>query len=96
MNELKSMIQKAVGQVDSTPVAQHHNLNDLLIEMSRWGRPRLGMYGVEWHCNIEVSVNMVGAKFEVASGFKHPTPIAALLEFRDRLNTALKNLGAKP
>lgn len=78
------------------PSIQHHDLCELLMEMSRWGRPRLGMYNDAWHCNIEVNVAMVGAKFEVSSDFKQATPIAAFLMCRERLHAALKNLGVKP
>lgn len=96
MSQLATILEKTAGWVNGKPSMQHHDLNALLIELSRWGRPRLGMYSDAWHCNIEVSVSMVGAKFDVSSDFKQATPLAACLMCRDRLHEALKNLGVKP
>jgi hypothetical protein len=70
-------------------------LEDVLLDLAKWGQPRVGIYGMDglWHCNIEVNVTPVGVKFEAKSGFKCKTPIEAALECRKNLQDAVKAIG---
>lgn len=70
-------------------------LEELLTEMERFGKPRVGKYGTGWHSNIEVSITPVGAQFEIRSDFGLPTPLAAARECYDRLIAAMKELAQK-
>ena len=74
---------------------QAESLEDVLMELSKWGYPRVGMYGSDgtWHCSIEVNVTATGVKFEARSDFKQLTPLAAALMCRQNLRDAVKSIG---
>ena len=74
---------------------QAESLEDVLMELSKWGSPRLGMYGSDgtWCCSIEVNVTATGVKFEARSDFKQLTPLAAALMCRQNLRDAVKAIG---
>lgn len=79
-----------------TPRATGETLEDVLLDLAKWGQPRLGQYGSNhsgWHCSIEVNVTPVGVKFEAKSDFKKPTPLAAAIECRENLQAAVKAIG---
>lgn len=87
--------EPAVRQQPSgaTPITE--DLESVLMDLARYGRPRIGQYGDDntWNCTIEASISPIGAKFEVRSDFKQTTPLAAALQCRDRLREAVKALG---
>jgi hypothetical protein len=71
-------------------------LEDVLLELAKWGQPRVGQYGSNhngWHCCVEVNVTPVGVKFEAKSDFNVPTPLAAALQCRANLLAAVKAIG---
>ena len=68
-------------------------LEDMLEDLSKYGKPRLMHMGEGWHAAIEMYVGSVGVDFKVASGFSLPTPTAAAAECAERLNKALAALG---
>ena len=71
-------------------------LEQILEELQMHGEPRIGVINASgWHCAIDVSITVAGGRFQVSSEFKHSTPMAAAIQCRDRLRTALKQLGAK-
>lgn len=74
------------------------SLEDVLIELSKWGKPRIGQYGIDgkWHCSIEVRVNATGISFEAQSSFKHETPMEAAIECRKNLHDAVRVIGGAP
>lgn len=85
-----------VAQPAATPRADGETLEDVLLELAKWGQPRLGQYGSNhngWHCSIEVNVTPVGVKFEAKSDFRLPTPLAAAIECRENLRAAVKAIG---
>ena len=72
-------------------------LEDVLMQLARWGRPRIGQYGSTdsgWHCLVDVTVTPVGITFEAKSDFNHATPISAALQCRKNLLEAVKAIGA--
>lgn len=73
------------------------SLEDVLLELSKWGRARVGQYGSNhsgWHCSVEVNVTPVGVKFEAKSeSFDHPTPTEAAISCRKNLLNAVKVIG---
>ena len=99
-----STIDKAVSTIANTFVrraqtetaveAVGHDLNALLIDLSRWGKVFLMQSNRGWVCSIEVNVNTTGVKFEVRSEGGAETPTLATLDARDRLRVALNTLGA--
>ena len=70
-------------------------LEDVLLELAKWGKPRVGQYGCDgtWNCGLEVNITPIGAKFEVRSDFKQTTPLAAALQCRENLREAVKKIG---
>jgi hypothetical protein len=71
------------------------NLRDLLMELGRYGKPRVSMGSAGWVACIEMNTNVTGSSFEVRSEFGHTDPLTAALECRDRIRKALEALGAK-
>lgn len=69
------------------------DLNFELQELIKYGHPRMSHHQGGWYCRVEMNTNTVGAKFDIDSGFDHPTPIAALKVCRERILNALKQLG---
>lgn len=69
------------------------DLQALLIDMQRYGRPRLSRHDKGWYCCIEMNTNAIGAKFEVASDFEQPSPMTAALMCRDRAEAAIRAIG---
>lgn len=57
---------------------QQPTLEDILTELTNYGKPRVGVYGnqnaIEWHCSIEMNTNTVGADFKCHSDWNHSTP----------------------
>lgn len=71
-------------------------LEDVLLELAKWGQPRVGQYSSShsgWHCSVEVKVTPVGVTFEAKSDFKHATPLEAALVCRKNLLDAVKAIG---
>lgn len=70
-------------------------LEDVLLDLARWGRPRVGQYGDDgtWHCGVDVNVAPTGVKFEAKSDFKRRTPLEAALQCRENLRGAVKAIG---
>ena len=70
------------------------DLEGVLSWLQNFGKPRLFCMRDGWHSAIEMHVSSVGAKFEVASEFGHPTPLAAAQQCAERVTQTLRDLGA--
>ena len=72
--------------------ADQPTLEELLMELKHYGKPRVGMYGDDgcWHCNIEMNTNTVGADFKCSSDFKMPTPTDAAKQCLERVLKAVE------
>ena len=88
-------IFKPDPMLEGAPEPVGETLEDILLELAKWGRPRVGQYGDDgtWHCGVDVNVAPTGIKFEAKSDFKQPTPIAAALQCRANLLAAVKAIG---
>lgn len=69
------------------------DLNTALEELVKYGHPRVSHLKGGWYCTVNMNTDTIGAKFDIDSGFDHPSPIAALKECRERIEKALKQLG---
>jgi hypothetical protein len=69
------------------------DLNVELQELIKFGHPRISHLQGGWYCKVEMNTNTVGAKFDIDSGFDHPTPMSALKVCRERITNALNQLG---
>jgi len=77
---------------DNDPQLEH-----CLLELSLFGKPRLGVFNDQmlWNCSIEMFVTGQGICFEVKSDFTHKTPLSAVKECMSRVYNALKDLETK-
>jgi hypothetical protein len=68
------------------PPAEHHTSSDqLLIELSQYGRPKLLQTESGWWCFIEISNPGVGAKFTIGSEIRHRHPMDAIAQCLQRV-----------
>jgi hypothetical protein len=80
-------------KVEPEALPANMTLEELLADMERFGKPRLGKYNTGWHSNIEVAVTAVGAQFEIKSEYGMPTPLVAAQQCHERLMQAIRSLG---
>lgn len=67
-------------------------LEELIIHMVRFGKPRVSFISNGWYCKVEMNTNTSGTQFDVASEFDHPTPLSAARECHERIISAMKTL----
>jgi hypothetical protein len=65
-------------------------LEELLMELVKYGKPRVSMIGDGWHSNVEMNTNTVGADFKCASDFNMSTPTAAAKQCLERVLKAVE------
>lgn len=92
---LLDLIKPKTSDAPATPSATGETLEDILLDLSKWGQPRVGVYTSDglWHCSVEVNVTPVGVKFEAKSDFKQKTPLDAAIQCRENLRAAVKAIG---
>jgi len=84
------------GETETTSATIHCNpvnqptLEELLMELKHYGKPRVGMFDSGWHCNIEMNTNTVGADFKCSSEFDIPTPTEAAKQCLERVLRAVE------
>lgn len=75
---------------DAKPIIE--DLQDLMLYLIRYGKPRISYLDGGWYCKVEMNTNTKGTQFDVASDFSHATPIAAAKECHERIVNAMKAL----
>ena len=87
------VLERSPEPVPPQPMGE--TLEDVLLELAKWGRPRVGQYGDDgtWHCGVDVNVAPTGIKFEAKSDFNQKTPLEAALQCRKNLLAAVKAIG---
>ncbi len=65
------------------------SLEDVLAELERYGQPRLGVYRLGWHCDVELNIKSLGFSSKVSSEFGHKTPMAAAEQCLDYARAAM-------
>lgn len=71
-------------------------LEDLLSELTRYGRPILGVYGESgWHCSVDMHVTAIGSSFKVGSAYDLPSPREAAVQCLERVREALVKIGVE-
>jgi hypothetical protein len=86
-----------VGEPTQAGRPSVETLEDVLMQLAKWGRPRVGQYGDDgtWHCGVDVNVAPTGIKFEAKSDFNQKTPLEAALQCRKNLLAAVKAIGGQ-
>lgn len=83
---------KGPGGIELAPAG----LTERLVWLSRFGKPRLGIYGSGggWHASVDMHVtdSVKGTSFEVKSDFDHVAPDEAVGVLIERLLSALSTL----
>ena len=77
---------------NTTSFNQTDDLQELMIDLIRFGKPRVSFLQGGWYCTVEMNTNTTGAKFDISSEFNHPTPMSAAKQCYARIQTALKQL----
>ena len=80
-------------EVSEATRLEQMTLEELMMYMVRYGRPRLSLHDGGWYCKVEMNTNAKGTQFDVASEFNQPTPLHAARMCHERIITALKTLG---
>jgi hypothetical protein len=70
--------------------ADQPTLEELLMELVQYGKPRVSMIGEGWHSNVEMNTNTVGADFKCASDFGMATPTDAAKQCLERVLKAVE------
>jgi hypothetical protein len=67
------------------------NLEDVMMELLRYGQPRVGVYSSNgtWSCHIEMNTMTVGSDFTVRSDHGMPTPLSAAKQCLERVTKAV-------
>lgn len=68
------------------------DLSEILVEMLKYGHPRVSHLNGGWHCNVEMNTNTTGSEFKIRSEFDMATPIAAAKQCHERILNTLKNI----
>lgn len=77
----------------SSRQSQQPELSDILIEMCKYGKPRLSRRDDTWYCCCDMHVASQGVTFEVSSSFKEPTPLVAAQVCMQRIQETMKKYG---
>lgn len=89
-NELK-VITAGDGTGKSKFYKQNQpTLEELLVELMHYGKPRVSFLGDGWYCNVEMNTNTIGADFKCASDFDMPTPTEAAKQCLERVLKAVE------
>lgn len=65
-------------------------LEELLNAMLQYGKPRVSYLSEGWYCSVEMNTNALGARFEIASNFKHESALSAARQCMERAQEAVK------
>ena len=65
-------------------------LQDLIVYLVRYGKPRVSYISNGWVCSVEMNTNTIGTQFDVKSEFGHRTPIEAAKQCHERIQNAIK------
>ncbi|EKD89532.1 MAG: hypothetical protein ACD_33C00046G0013 [uncultured bacterium] len=80
----------------SSPTPSFKTLEELLNELSKYGEVSIRYFKDKtWYCCIDMFVIGEGISFKIASDFKQPTAMNAAETCRERLISALKDIGNK-
>ena len=67
-------------------------LEQILLDLSRFGKPRVSLQSSGWLCVISVYSPYRGTTMEIKSDFSHPSPSSAARQAYDRLRSFLKDM----
>lgn len=79
-------------KVEEAKFVPQMEIEELMVFMVRYGRPRISYLDNGWYCKVEMNTNTAGTQFDVASEFGQPTPLTAARQCHERITNALKTL----
>lgn len=80
-------------EVSEATRLEQMQLEELLLYLIRYGKPRVSYHDGGWYCKVEMNTNTKGTQFDVASDFDQPTPLHAARMCHERIIAAMKALG---
>lgn len=90
----KNIIRHLNFSDDKSDVVTHHGaeikrtVDDMLVELSLYGNPKLIHMQSGWWCFIEVFGDNVGAQLTIGSEINHRQPSSAISECLDRVQAS--------
>lgn len=86
------MYLQKVTPISEAKKVENLTLEELLLELFNYGKPRVGVYGSDglWHCTVEMNTNTVGADFKCSSDFNLPDPTSAAKQCLERVLKAVE------
>lgn len=88
--------EKITGSKASDAVSRPTDaLLDILLELERFGKPRVGFYIAGWACTVECNITPLGAKFEVSSDYGLKNPLIAAQQCLERTRAAVLSIGGR-
>ena len=67
------------------------DLEAVLLELAKYGSPRVLMINRQWHACCEMNTIAKGCEFNVRSEFKHDTALSAATQCLERARSAVKD-----
>jgi hypothetical protein len=88
----KSLAAFSPEKTSTAVKVEDASLEELLLELKNFGKPRVGIYGSDgtWHCSVDMNTNTVGADFQCKSDFNQPNPTAAAKQCLERVLIAVE------
>lgn len=69
------------------------SVEEMLIWLLKYGKPKVIFYGKGWGAQVDMYVNTRGTEFKISSGIEEPDPKTALIYTIERLAETLHQLG---
>ena len=73
------------SELAPTSIRGDVDLRTALLDLTRYGCPRLRHDGKGWSCSVEMHVAEVGTEFNVRSDFHQATPELAVMQVTERI-----------
>lgn len=67
-------------------------LEQLLLRLNQFGKPRLSRMSNGWYCNVEMFVQAKGAEVRIDSDTDHSTPTEAAQVCLDRVSSVVRDI----
>ena len=88
-----NLAKKPDIQTERARLLDQMDLEELMVYLIRYGKPRVSYLDGGWYCKVEMNTNTKGTQFDVASEFNQPTPLHAARMCHERIVGAMKALG---
>lgn len=81
-----------LAETNIQPPDAPEDLNELLLQLTEYGSPRVSLISEGWFAALELNTNSKGFAGKISSEYDHPTPLNAVMQLRDRLEYMVKEM----